>query len=34
MIHGGLITLETTLIQLVEEKNPREMEERTALRSV
>lgn len=34
MIHNGLITLETTLIQLVEEKSPREKEGRTALRSV
>lgn len=32
MIRDGLITLETTLIQLVEEKNP--MEKRTALRSI
>lgn len=34
MIHDGLITLEKTLIRLVEEKYPRDMEERTALRSV
>lgn len=34
MIRDGLITLETTLIQLDEEKNPMEMEERTGLRSI
>lgn len=34
MIQDGLITLETTLIQQGEGKSPREMEERTALKSV
>lgn len=34
MIRDGLITLETTLIQLDEEKNPVEMKERTGLRSI
>lgn len=34
MVHAGLIALETTVTQLIEEKNPKEMEERAALRSV